>query len=346
MEERSRYHRLIVEEESEEELQELPNDQVINISDEPSVLSSTQVENSNENPIPQTNETPATLPTAPNVPNQARPTRPRRRMILIRYLQILRLWRQSCVLFIVYYLAIILSVFSVVLVDRDRTCDTPLKSFQVVLGLLHVVMLVLTIRVFIGLPKMEDPLIEQEEKVRKVFIYYFLNRFLDVVWFIWYLLGITWTFTTEDCAETAPSTYRFSLALVIVQSILIVFVSLICCCSCCSIARQIIDELVERPSGASKKLIQSLKSKKFAFGDILEEDANCAICLSEYSPEDDLRYLPCKHHFHSECVDKWLEINKSCPFCKQLIDEESAVAPSISLDNHADQPAETVVSSL
>ena len=30
--------------------------------------------------------------------------------------------------------------------------------------------------------------------------------------------------------------------------------------------------------------------------------------------------LPCMHIYHSECIDKWLMINKVCPICLQRID--------------------------
>ncbi|KAK6142846.1 hypothetical protein DH2020_023194 [Rehmannia glutinosa] len=46
------------------------------------------------------------------------------------------------------------------------------------------------------------------------------------------------------------------------------------------------------------------------------EDAECCICLSAYDDGAELRELPCGHHFHSACIDKWLYINAICPLCK------------------------------
>lgn len=45
----------------------------------------------------------------------------------------------------------------------------------------------------------------------------------------------------------------------------------------------------------------------------------CCICLSAYEDETELRELPCGHHFHCGCVDKWLYINATCPLCKYNI---------------------------
>ncbi|XP_010255488.1 PREDICTED: E3 ubiquitin-protein ligase At1g63170-like isoform X2 [Nelumbo nucifera] len=49
------------------------------------------------------------------------------------------------------------------------------------------------------------------------------------------------------------------------------------------------------------------------------EDAECCICLSTYDDGAELRELPCGHHFHCACIDKWLYINATCPLCKYNI---------------------------
>ncbi|THH19215.1 hypothetical protein EW146_g1908 [Bondarzewia mesenterica] len=43
----------------------------------------------------------------------------------------------------------------------------------------------------------------------------------------------------------------------------------------------------------------------------------CLICLEDYVPEDDLRLLTCRHLFHKNCVDRWLETGRNnCPACR------------------------------
>ncbi|KAG0452878.1 hypothetical protein HPP92_025542 [Vanilla planifolia] len=53
------------------------------------------------------------------------------------------------------------------------------------------------------------------------------------------------------------------------------------------------------------------------------EDAECCICLSAYDDGVELRQLPCDHHFHCACIDKWLHINATCPLCKYNIVKSS-----------------------
>uniref|UniRef100_A0A2N9I8C9 RING-type E3 ubiquitin transferase n=1 Tax=Fagus sylvatica TaxID=28930 RepID=A0A2N9I8C9_FAGSY len=55
-----------------------------------------------------------------------------------------------------------------------------------------------------------------------------------------------------------------------------------------------------------------------------DEDAECCICLCAYDDGVELRELPCGHHFHCTCVDKWLFINATCPLCKYNILKSSS----------------------
>ncbi|XP_074284094.1 putative RING-H2 finger protein ATL21A [Silene latifolia] len=55
------------------------------------------------------------------------------------------------------------------------------------------------------------------------------------------------------------------------------------------------------------------------------DDKSCPICLGEYLAMETLRSLPdCAHCFHADCIDEWLELNASCPVCRNT--------PSNSLD--------------
>ncbi|KAK3844704.1 MAG: hypothetical protein J3R72DRAFT_437840 [Linnemannia gamsii] len=55
----------------------------------------------------------------------------------------------------------------------------------------------------------------------------------------------------------------------------------------------------------------------------------CAICLEEYEVGDELRELPCKHFFHTHCIDHWFkDFHGSCPVCKRDYSEAGKLSPT------------------
>lgn len=54
-----------------------------------------------------------------------------------------------------------------------------------------------------------------------------------------------------------------------------------------------------------------------------KEGLDCAVCLTRFEPAELLRLLPkCKHAFHVECVDTWLDAHSTCPLCRHHVDPE------------------------
>ncbi|XP_072966043.1 RING-H2 finger protein ATL40-like [Typha angustifolia] len=65
------------------------------------------------------------------------------------------------------------------------------------------------------------------------------------------------------------------------------------------------------PSFAFKKTILNNSSGEE------ETLAECSVCLSAVEDEEIVRLLPnCKHLFHQECIDLWLNTNATCPVCR------------------------------
>jgi hypothetical protein len=45
----------------------------------------------------------------------------------------------------------------------------------------------------------------------------------------------------------------------------------------------------------------------------------CAVCLNEMTKGQKIKKLDCGHKFHKTCIDTWIRINKSCPYCREKI---------------------------
>ncbi|KAM7528835.1 hypothetical protein LguiB_032245 [Lonicera macranthoides] len=53
----------------------------------------------------------------------------------------------------------------------------------------------------------------------------------------------------------------------------------------------------------------------------LKTDSICAICKDEFTAEDKINMLPCKHYFHVECIVPWMNLNTTCPLCRYKLPE-------------------------
>ncbi|XP_043719676.1 brassinosteroid-responsive RING protein 1-like [Telopea speciosissima] len=52
----------------------------------------------------------------------------------------------------------------------------------------------------------------------------------------------------------------------------------------------------------------------------------CAVCLTRVEDGEEIRELKCKHDFHKECLDQWLEREQvTCPLCRKYVLPEEVV---------------------
>nr|XP_043607492.1 E3 ubiquitin-protein ligase At1g12760-like isoform X2 [Erigeron canadensis] len=172
--------------------------------------------------------------------------------------------------------------------------------------------------------------------------------------FVWWILGFYWVSSGgQALAQDSPKLYWLCVIFLAFDVFFVVFcVALacvigiaVCCCLPCIIA---VLYAVADQEGASKEDIELLPKFTFRREDgagksndeiqglcgglmtecgtdspiehvLSSEDAECCICLSSYDDGAELRELPCSHHFHCSCIDKWLYINATCPLCKYNI---------------------------
>ncbi|RWS29296.1 RING finger protein 11-like protein [Leptotrombidium deliense] len=64
-------------------------------------------------------------------------------------------------------------------------------------------------------------------------------------------------------------------------------------------------------------LIQHLPTGEF---DGSKKNKECAICMGDFMIGDPIRFLPCMHIYHTECIDDWLMRSFTCPSCMEPVD--------------------------
>ncbi|KAH7659529.1 Zinc finger RING/FYVE/PHD-type protein [Dioscorea alata] len=200
--------------------------------------------------------------------------------------------------------------------------------------------------------------VEQGQEEERTSIAKHLESANTMFSFIWWIIGFYWVSAGgQALTRDAPQLYWLSIVFLAFDVFFVVFcVALacligiaVCCCLPCIIA---ILYAVADQEGASEEDIHQLPKYKFRrigpseklggeisgpFGGVMAEcgsdppnehvlspeDAECCICLSSYDDGVELRELPCGHHFHCGCIDKWLYINATCPLCKYNIIKSS-----------------------
>ncbi|XP_022728779.1 RING-H2 finger protein ATL43 [Durio zibethinus] len=76
-------------------------------------------------------------------------------------------------------------------------------------------------------------------------------------------------------------------------------------------------------SGINRVVVESLPLFRFSSLRGQKDGLECAVCLTRFEPNELLRLLPkCKHAFHVECVDTWLDAHSTCPLCRYRVDPE------------------------
>lgn len=266
--------------------------------------------------------------------------------LLSKYRSMSRGYKIGLALQTVFTFATAISTIVVLAVSQGERCSAPLEVFLSVYVVIGLISWPATVHRYLYPSPLNDIVSRTEapgcmEEVKS---------YLDVLAAVWFVLGNYWLFGSSDCTQTAPARFFMSLFYIIV-GYLLVLLPLIMICSmlmcmpfviiCLRSAQRALGIQIEpriqnaiinpfsRVRGLNNAQIQLITPFEF-HGARMEranneddEDATCSICLVEYSDGEKLKRLPgCRHHFHADCVDHWLLINKTCPLCVRDISIE------------------------
>ncbi|EDW78369.1 uncharacterized protein Dwil_GK16393 [Drosophila willistoni] len=69
------------------------------------------------------------------------------------------------------------------------------------------------------------------------------------------------------------------------------------------------------PDDIECHLVMCLTKPRLSYNEDILSDAKgeCVICLEDLSPGDTIARLPCLCIYHKGCIDRWFEVNRSCP---------------------------------
>ena len=71
------------------------------------------------------------------------------------------------------------------------------------------------------------------------------------------------------------------------------------------------------PSGTTEEQRASIPERPYRRAEGEKENATCSVCLSRVEDGESVKTLRCKHVYHPQCIDRWLERSTMCPVCKR-----------------------------
>jgi len=128
-----------------------------------------------------------------------------------------------------------------------------------------------------------------------------INNFIEAVMLFWYIVGFHWLQECGECGDIYPVLYYTTIFVVVLG-----FIGFIA--PLFAILLLLLFMAYVRP----KLKVISFQSEE----DIPDRNCRCVICFDEYRKGNRIKFLPCNHHFHSDCVDEWFNVKDSCPLCK------------------------------
>lgn len=121
----------------------------------------------------------------------------------------------------------------------------------------------------------------------------------------------------SECHNKSPYLDKLGIIVVSVNWLLMCMPMVLCLvtCICFPCIVFLVLKFGDR-QGASETDLSLLPIKKCT--EVID-GMSCCICAEDYKIGDNIKTLHCNHEFHATCVDQWLKINPSCPYCRASI---------------------------
>ena len=174
-----------------------------------------------------------------------------------------------------------------------------------------------------------------------------MKRLLATAGLGWFAMGNVWVLSGNDGCPEGSSIPTLALVFIIINWVVLMLpcviglliLPLLFLCVPAATRRRILgapDTGLGRTGSASSLRGAALPeinqyASKYLYGSkppqaAAARDTTCAICFEEFSEGDLLRTLPCGHTFKANCIDTWLQKNRTCPTCRADI-RSSVLAP-------------------
>lgn len=112
-------------------------------------------------------------------------------------------WRKANIVLAIYLIPSTLALLAVLGVDWSSPCEESLHAWALVQALIQITVLCASSIVLWCLPKSDAPDYRVEVVYRTLRPVYMLSRAIDLFWFVWFVVGMVWTFrvSAKECVR-------------------------------------------------------------------------------------------------------------------------------------------------
>lgn len=159
-----------------------------------------------------------------------------------------------------------------------------------------------------------------------------------LTWFIlglqnaWLVLGFHWCGECRSCQGSSPELFNWVQFLVIfgtVVTLLLMLLPVLFYMSVILLVYLIGSGRLANKRAAREDTLSLLERVEyspdlFANGSNPDDDrpsGDCCCCCEDFNADKAILRTPCAHYFHEECLAQWLKLAKTCPICRQDLDQ-------------------------
>lgn len=98
--------------------------------------------------------------------------------------------------------------------------------------------------------------------------------------------------------------------------------------------------LLHTSQAAPKGSLEKSTAEANMDDELLVESPQCSICLDDFNESAPfLKTKACEHLFHRECLGNWLQVNRTCPLCRQDLGASPCGPPAMAVPPPEAPPA-------
>lgn len=167
-----------------------------------------------------------------------------------------------------------------------------------------------------------------------------------LTWFIlglqnaWLVLGFHWCGECRTCQTSSPELFKWVQFLVVFGTVVTLLLMLLPVLFYMAVL--LLVYLIGSGRLANKRaaredtlsLLEKVPYRAELFSNSSDPDddrpsGDCCCCCEDFNDQKPILRTPCNHYFHEDCLAQWLKLAKTCPICRQDLDQATEDASVI-----------------